>query len=71
MICQEDIKKEFTLKIDLSVKHRFFSEHYWEIGKKGYPLPEIERIIEKVGFKIGKSYYPKENPWHHFFVLEK
>jgi len=54
---------------DLSIKHRFFGEYYWGIGKKRYSLPKIERIIEKVGFKIKKPFYPKGNPWHHFLIL--
>ena len=64
-------KKEFSLKVDLAVKHKFLGEHFWEIGKKGYSLSKTERTIEKAGFKIEKCYYPKENPRHQFFLLKK
>lgn len=64
-------KKEFSLKIDFPLKHRFLGEHYWEIGKKGLPLKFVEKKIQKAGFKIQKSFYPKENPFHHFFVMKK
>lgn len=64
-------KIDLSLKIDLPVKHKFTKEHYWEIGKKNYPLPLIKNKIEKSGFAIEKSFYPKENPRHHFFVLKK
>ena len=64
-------KKEFSLKVDIPIKHKFLGEHYWEIGKKGYPLQKIKKQISKSGFKIESSYYPKEDPRHHFFVLKK
>ncbi|OGD86047.1 methyltransferase type 11 [Candidatus Curtissbacteria bacterium RBG_13_35_7] len=64
-------QKEFSFKVDLPIKHEFLGEHYWEIGKKNYPLKKIKHEIVKSGFKIEKSYYPKENPFHHFFVLQK
>lgn len=64
-------KIEFSLKVDWPFKHKFEGEHYWEIGKKGYSLQKIKNEFEKSGFKVVKSYYPKENPRHQFFVLVK
>lgn len=64
-------KKEVSIKIDIPTKHKFLGEHYWEIGKKGYSLALIKVKIKSVGFKIEKSFYPTENPYHHFFVLSK
>ncbi len=63
--------KEFTIKIDYPFRHKFTGEHYWEIGKKSYPLSQVTAQIEKCGFKIENDYYPKENPYHHFFILKK
>ena len=63
--------KQFSLKIDLPVKHEFLGEHHWEIGKRGYSLSQVKDKIKKAGFKIEKSYFPKENPRHHFFILKK
>lgn len=64
-------KKEFNLKIDLPIKHKFLGEHYWEIGKRGFSLGKIKGIVEKSHFKIEKCFYPKENPKHQFFILNK
>lgn len=62
---------ELSLKVDFPFQHKFEGEHHWEIGKKSFPLKKIEVDIEKTGFRIEKSYYPKENPRHHFFILKK
>lgn len=64
-------KAEFGLKIDLPIKHKFLGEHYWEIGKRGYSLKAVNRTILKTGFTIEKCFYPKENPKHQFFILNK
>ena len=49
----------------------FDGEHYWEIGKAGYPLNKIIKDIQKTGFKIEKTYRIFENPYHRFFILKK
>lgn len=64
-------KKELTKKIDFPLEHHFTGEHYWEIGKKSYSLSFIKDNIKKTGLMIEKDYYLKENPYHHFFVLQK
>jgi len=51
--------------------HNFDGEHYWEIGKAGYPLSKIINEIQKVGFKVEKTYRIFENPYHKFFILKK
>jgi len=52
-------------------KHIFDGEHYWEIGKAGYPLDKIITDIQKTGFEVKKIYRPLENPYHRFFILKK
>lgn len=51
--------------------HKFDGEHYWEIGKAGYPLNIIIKDIQKAGFKIEKTYRIFENPYHRFFIARK
>lgn len=63
-------EKNILIKLPYPRGHRFDGQHYWEIGKKGYPLNKILRIISKF-FKIEKYYLVSENPYHMFFVLKK
>jgi len=51
--------------------HKFDGEHYWEIGKAGYPLGKITKDIERAGFIIKKTCRVFENPYHRFFILKK
>jgi len=51
--------------------HNFDGEHYWEIGKAGYPLSRIINNIQKSGFKIEENYRVFEHPYHRFFILKK
>ena len=46
------------------------SGHFWEIGKRGYPLSRIKAIIMGTGFAIEKTYRVYENPQHRFFILK-
>jgi len=52
-------------------QHKFDGEHYWEIGKTGYPIKNIAEKIKNTGFEIIKTYRVFEIPYHRFFVLIK
>jgi len=52
-------------------KHKPGGEHFWEIGKIGYPLRKIKYLIKEKKFKLIKNYLDPDSPYHHFFILEK
>ena len=63
-------ERKLAARLAFPIKHEFNGEHYWEMGKRGYPPKKIRNIIRKY-FKIRKEFIPFENQYHHFFVLEK
>ncbi len=57
-------------KIPYPKTHVWNGQHYWEIGKKGYPVSRIRAAVKKHGILV-KEFIPFENQYHHFFVLSK
>jgi hypothetical protein len=66
-------QRSFMISIPkfLSKKHTFDGQHYWELGKKGFPLSRFQKIITEAGFIITDSYRIFEFDNHHIFVLSK
>lgn len=65
--------KRMDLKIIIPMfykKHKFDGQHYWEIGKKDYPVKKITAILGRT-FKVISIFTPAENTYHTFFLLEK
>jgi ubiquinone/menaquinone biosynthesis C-methylase UbiE len=58
----------WAYKLPIPVQHAFDGQHYWEIGKKGYPLSRIRSELRKIA-DIDEEFMPFENPYHRFFVL--
>jgi hypothetical protein len=50
--------------------HRFSGEHYWELGKRGYPLSRVRTALERHGVLL-RGYVPFEHQHRHFFVIGK
>lgn len=61
---------KFAWKVPYPRVHVFNGQHYWEIGKKGYPPSRVREVLEKY-FTITKEFVPFQNQYHHFFVLKK
>ena len=62
---------KFMIKLLYPKKHIFKGEHYWEIGKRGYPVKRIKRDFKKADLSLIKDFIVFENPLHHFFILKK
>jgi len=60
----------FAFKIPFPRIHTFNGQHYWEIGKRGYPVSRIRAVLSRYATLL-RDYVPFENQYHHFFVLEK
>lgn len=63
--------KEIFIKIPTSTEHIFDGQHYWEIGKKGYPVSAVTDAIRKAGLILENSVVYSDTPTNHFFVLRK
>ena len=59
---------QLAFRIPHSKRHVFDGQHYWEIGKRGYPASRIRSVIQKFG-SLEREFVPFENQSHHFFVL--
>lgn len=62
------ISKKWNYK---KIAHEFNSQHYWEMGKAGFPISRIRKDFKKLGWTIVKNFFNPENPYHYFFVVEQ
>ncbi len=58
----------FACKVPVPLKHTFTGQHYWELGKRGYPARRFRKVLEQ-HFVVQKEFVPFDNQYHHFFVL--
>jgi len=61
---------KFLLQIPHPKVHVFDGQHYWEIGKRGYPARRIRSVLSKYGV-VEREFVPFENPAHRFFMIRK
>ncbi len=66
-----ELKRLIRLPMLKPLKHVSNEEHYWEIGKTGYPLRRVIADIRKAGFEIERTYRVFEFVYHRFFILQK
>ncbi len=59
----------FACKIPFPKRHTFNGQHYWELGKKGYPSSLIRQKLSSRG-RILRDFVPFGNQYHHFFVVD-
>ncbi len=62
---------KWMLELPLALEHKFDGQHYWEIGKRHYPLARIVQDIRSAGLRIENTYRVLERPYHRIFVLRK
>ena len=66
-------EKSFLVSIPklLNKEHIFDGQHYWELGKKGYPVSRFRKTIKDQGFKITNTYRIFESDNHHLIYIKK
>jgi SAM-dependent methyltransferase len=47
--------------------HEFDGQHYWEIGKKGWPASRILGVLGEADLEVEADFRVFELPYHHFF----
>ncbi len=60
---------QIAFKIPYPKRHTFNGQHYWELGKKGYPGSLMRQKISQHG-KLVSDFVPFNSAYHHFFVLK-
>jgi FkbM family methyltransferase len=58
-------------EIDDKKPYDSVNAHYWEVGRKSYPVKRVINDINKNDLKVVKWFSPLETPHHIFFICEK
>ena len=46
--------------------HLFDGQHYWELGKRGFPLSKIRAEMSRAGLVLDASFRVFDMPYHRF-----
>jgi 2-polyprenyl-3-methyl-5-hydroxy-6-metoxy-1,4-benzoquinol methylase len=61
------LKWKFGVYLLYPYRHRFNSQHHWELGP-GYSVRKITRMMERT-FDVKERFRIEENPYHYMWVL--
>jgi SAM-dependent methyltransferase len=54
------------------IANAFDGQHYWELGRRGYPVDRIATDFARVSqMKLERQYLVPEHPRHRFFVFRR
>ena len=63
-------RTRLLLKIPFFWKtHVFNGEHYWELGKRGFPLSHFLALAQRAGLRLIETNVYADDPAHRFFVF--
>lgn len=61
----------FRIRTPSFITHIFDGQHYWEIGKIGFPPHRIRRAIREAGLFLVKEFVKHDAPMNHYFLIKK
>jgi predicted SAM-dependent methyltransferase len=50
---------------------REHGQHYWEVGRRGYPAARVRRDAEDSAFRRVEEFRLVERPYWHFYVFDR
>lgn len=65
------IKFQLNLPNIIKRRHKFNGQHYWELNKEDTGFRKVKSIFNNLNLELIDHFRIKENPYHHFFILQK